>query len=742
MNLAVLGRCTAAIVMSVMSVWPGFVSAQAVNESEVEAAIEPIDVVTIIGRATDTADVPGSAHIIDAEVLAAFNQSDILRVLRAVPGVYVQEEEGFGLRPNIGIRGSGLDRSARIALLEDGVLIAPAPYAASSAYYFPTQRRMHAIEVLKGPAAVAVGPRTTGGAINLISTPIPNDKSLNADIRVGENSALDAHLNAGHRGERVSWLIETVQASSDGFKTIDAPATENTGFDLEDYVGKLQIDSDASSRVYQSLRLKIGFNDQDSDATYLGLTRADFEIDPYRRYAASANDEFTGEHKQIQATYVVDPGKLWRGEVTTYKNDFDRNWYKLQSVAGSSLSGVLDDPSTFADEYAYLTGISSPDDSLQVRANNRSYYSKGIQGRIEWNLAFADTEVLLNTGFRIHEDQEDRFQHQDGYRMQDGLLVLTSQGDPGSQSNRVSTANAHSIFVDAKVYAGRWVLTPGIRYEDIDLERLDFSTADPARANGPSRIRDDSQSEVIPGFGALYRLNDDWRLLAGIHKGYNPPAAGSSADAETSVNVELGTRFDNDAFHMEGIYFVNDYDNLVGTVTESTGGGGQIGDQFDGGEAVVSGVELSVGSELAFRTLRLPFDLRYTWTMEAEFENAFESDFDPWGDVQAGDELPYIPEHQLRATAGIDMDRFRVNLGASYVDKMRTVAAQGGFGPDTTIDSHIVWDIVGTWDFASSVSAYIKIDNLFDEAYVASTRPAGLRPGLPRTAYLGIQYSL
>ena len=66
---------------------------------------------TIIGRSSDVADVPGSAHVVDSETLEIFNDSDILRVLRTVPGVYIQEEEGFGLRPNIGIRGSGLDRS-------------------------------------------------------------------------------------------------------------------------------------------------------------------------------------------------------------------------------------------------------------------------------------------------------------------------------------------------------------------------------------------------------------------------------------------------------------------------------------------------------------------------------------------------------------------------------------------------------------------------------------------------------
>ena len=164
-----------------------------------------LDEVTIIGHRRDPADIPGSAHVVGQEELQTFLQSDVMRVLRTVPGVYIQEEEGFGLRPNIGIRGSGLDRSARVALLEDGVLIAPAPYAAPSAYYFPTQRRMHALEVLKGPSSVAVGPKTTGGAINLISTPIPDQFSASADLRIGQHNTFDTHLNMGNRGERFSF---------------------------------------------------------------------------------------------------------------------------------------------------------------------------------------------------------------------------------------------------------------------------------------------------------------------------------------------------------------------------------------------------------------------------------------------------------------------------------------------------------------------------------------------------------
>ena len=108
-------------------------SAVIADETEREEQTDAIETVTIIGHKTDAADLPGSAHVVDSEELEVLMQADILRVLQTVPGVYVQEEEGFGLRPNIGIRGSGLDRSARIALLEDGVLIAPAPYSAPSA---------------------------------------------------------------------------------------------------------------------------------------------------------------------------------------------------------------------------------------------------------------------------------------------------------------------------------------------------------------------------------------------------------------------------------------------------------------------------------------------------------------------------------------------------------------------------------------------------------------------------------
>ncbi len=705
-----------------------------------------LDEVTIIGHRRDPADVPGSVHVIDPEELRTYLESDVMRVLRTVPGVYLQEEDGFGLRPNIGIRGSGVDRSARVALLEDGVLIAPAPYAAPSAYYFPTQRRMYALEVLKGPSSIAVGPKTTGGAVNLISTPVPNAFAAYADLRAGQNSTLDSHLYIGDRGERFSWLAETVQAQSDGFKAIDGPVgvgMGNTGYDVQDYMVKLQFDSDPAARIYQSVRLKAGYTDQVSDETYLGLTDEDFWRNPTRRYAASAGDVFNGEHDQFQVSYVIEPESNWRGEVTAYRNNFARNWFKLQSVNGVGISSVLNDTTTYVSEFSFLTGTSdSADDAILKRHNNREYYSQGVQAEITWDVELGDADIALTTGIRVHEDEEDRLEKEDGYRMQDSMLVLTSMGAPGSTTNRISSAEAVSYFVDTEIRTGKWIFTPGVRFEDIDMTRLDYSTADPARAAGATRVRDNSISVFIPGVGVLFELNDRWRILGGVHKGFNPPGPGSSASEEDSINLELGTRFDNDRLEFEAIYFLNDYDNLVGTVTASTGGTGQIGDQFDGGEVIVQGFELSASTAGNLGNIKFPMSLQHTWTTKAEFRNAFDSDFEPWGNVSIGDELPYIPEHQLRATAGITAVAWGVNVAASYVGRMRAVAGQGFFEPQSSIDSHVVWDFMARWNWSDSISTYLKVDNLFDETYIASRRPAGVRPGLERTALLGVTLSL
>ena len=130
---------------------------------------DDIEHLSIFGHTNSVNDIPGSAHHLNQEALERFDYTDIMRTLTAVPGVYVLEEDGYGLRPNVGMRGTGQNRSEKVTIMEDGVLAAPAPYAAPSAYYFPTSGRMESVEVLKGTSSAMFGPRTTGGVINMLS---------------------------------------------------------------------------------------------------------------------------------------------------------------------------------------------------------------------------------------------------------------------------------------------------------------------------------------------------------------------------------------------------------------------------------------------------------------------------------------------------------------------------------------------------------------------------------------------
>lgn len=693
--------------------------------------------VMVIGGADRAREIPGSAYFLTLDDLEQQRQAfgDVHRMLRQLPGINIQEEEGFGLRPNIGLRGSGSERSAKITLMEDGVLIAPAPYAAPAAYYFPSAGRMEAIEVRKGSSQVKYGPRTNGGAINLVSTSIPRQFDARARVAAGAYGTARALLNAGGSGERYGWLLETYQIRTGGFKQLDGGG--DTGYDLHDYLGKLRINSAPGARVYQDLEVKLGLTRQTSHETYLGLTDEDFHADPLRRYAGSQQDVFRSDHEQYQVRHFAALGAGIDVTTVAYRNNFARNWYKLQSVNGVGLSALFDDPVEFADELAIARGADSVDDALQVRANNRDYYGQGVQSVIGWRPAVGAVINQLEIGIRYHEDQEDRFQHQDGYRMVNGTMVLTSAGAPGSQSNRVSDARAWAVFVQDRINWGRWAIIPGVRFESIDLVRTDYSGDDPLRS-APTRVRTNQVDVAVPGVGVSYDASVGLQIYGGVHQGFAPPGPGTTefTDAEQSINYELGARYDRGSLALDITGFFNDYSNLLGADTLASGGSG-TGDLFNGGAVNVGGLEAS--ARFAWTPTagwNLPLRTAYTYT-HATFQDEFISDYEPWGKVEAGDRLPYLPEHQLSGAIGVERRRWHVDIEATFNGAMRTSASQGPIDPLRDIEGFLVWDLSGDFAVSDAVVVFAAIENLTDNLYVVARRPAGARPGLPRTALVG-----
>lgn len=700
--------------------------------------------VTIVGGGrSGVREISGAVHYISAEELERFSYTDINRVLRNVPGVNVQEEDGFGLRPNIGMRGTGVERTSNITIMEDGVLSAPAPYSAPAAYYFPTVGRMQGIEIMKGSSQIQHGPYTTGGAINFISTQIPDEFGGRLTLMGGRFNGRNLHANVGNKHKNVAYMVETFQYGSDGFKNLDGGG--NTGFKKEDYLAKVRVNTNPDAKIYQSLTFKAGMARETSNETYLGLTEDDFNADPYRRYRGSAMDQMNTEQSQLTLTHSIRFTDNLSLTTTGYRNEFSRNWYKLDKVRDSAginqkIGKVLDEPSSTNDAYDIVTGSNSSPGALSVKANNRSYLSQGVQTRLNYDFETGKIKNNIVAGARIHQDQIDRFQWIDGYTMDEGVMKLATKGEPGTESNRVETANAVAAYLQYQFRFNRFTVSPGLRYENVHLERMDYGKNDPNREGTDLSERENQVQAFIPGVGVNFDWTENLQLFAGVHKGFAPPGSTPETNPESSVNYELGTRYNKKGIQIQAVVFYNDYQNLLGSDLAASGGLG-TGDLFNGGAARTLGLEFFATYDLlqlgkGSKKFSLPINLSYTYT-DAVFMNDFDSDL--WGTVARMDQLPYITPHQFSTMLSLEHEKFMLSISGRYTGAMRTVPGEGEINNENKIESYFILDASAAYNVNRMFTIFANTMNLTNETYAVARRPAGLRPGMPLSFMLGVK---
>lgn len=695
----------------------------------------------ILGSKFKARNRTGSAYYISPEEIRRLGYTDINRMLKAVPGVNMYEEDGFGLRPNISLRGTKAERSERISIMEDGVLAAPAPYSAPAAYYFPNVARMEAIEVLKGSSQVQYGPFTTGGAINLVSTPIPNCFSGKANISYGSKNTFKSHTSVGSSWKHFGYMVEYLRYQSDGFKKYEDHAAK--GFKRNDIIAKIRVKTDHVKGVNHALELKFGYADENSDEMYVGLSADDFKKTPFLRYPGSQMDKLKTDHRQWVATYLLTFSNKLKITTNAYYNYFHRNWYKLNDVRAGitskekrSIADVLVDPETNIRYFDILTGKTDrEEEALLVRANNRTYRSRGIQTRAEYRFNLNEFFFDLEFGLRYHADEEDRFQWDDSYSMKNKKMVLFMEGIHGTNANRVTSANALAGYLLAKLRYDAWTVTAGLRYEDVDLLKKDYTKEDLARS-GKVRIETPNHARVlIPGVGLHYQLMPAASVFFGIHKGFAPPSAELYQKPESSVNMELGTRVAIGNFRAELIGFYNNYSNMLGSDLAASGGAGTL-EQFNIGKARVKGAEFLVQYQPLPKNcnVRLPLQVSYTYT-DTEIRNSFESH--SWGNVVRGDEIPYIFKHALNMQLGIECKWFYANIGARYNSDMRTSPGQGTIAEREKVPANLIFDASLNVFVNKYLTVRLNAINLTNRVYLTSRHPAGLRAGHPFGIYAG-----
>ena len=701
------------------------------------SADDEVESVTIIGTKDDVKDLPGSGAVISNDDLQKAMDTDIQKILTAVPGVYMRTEEGYGLRPNISIRGTAIERSGKVTIMEDGVLVAPSPYTSSAAYYFPTTGRIHSVEVLKGPAVVSQGPQTIGGAINLISTPIPEVNSGKFVQEIGENGMARTHAYYGASQGNFGALVEVHEHSSDGFDSI-ANVGGDTGFDKSDLMIKARYSSGNHTVTFKRVDLE-----EDSNQSYVGLSQASFMANPRMRYGATAYDKMMNDGEQTSLTYVGDFDNF-DVVFTSWQNDYHRDWFKVSDFNNDKEHGEQDDINELisdanngsANAQAILDGQLPVE--IEYKHNNRYYTNEGYQFTVSTEIGVH----ALTVGYRDMEDSESRIQaHEYADQAADGSLsALYGYVGLSGSNNRLRESSATSYYLEDTMDFGKLALTVGFRSEEYDQRhrRWGEGAGPNLTAVRITSVRDTfaENDHNTSSFGATYELSETTTLVAGFHEGMTPMFG---ADPEEADNMELGVRYSEGTTNIEAFYFASDYSRLAAECTLVSGASCDADESavFSGGEAEVSGLEFNGSWMLqGDNGVVYPISVNYTST-DATFKNSSSSDY--FGTVAAGDDLPYIPDSQSSIVVGFINDNGLsgnarlVNVGSSC-----SLAACGTYNE---IEAHSYLDLNLRKALNDSMSVYLILENTLDSEDLISRAPSeGARSQKPRTMKVGFSY--
>jgi Fe(3+) dicitrate transport protein len=733
--------CLTAAVLTALLTAPA-AAQQVVGSSRL--SIQPMDTillaeVRVVANRAELARIPGSATLLSPRALEVWHSPTVNEALRRVPGVSIREEEGMGLRPNIGIRGLNPTRSTKVLLLEDGIPVTFAPYGDNASYYHPPITRFDEVEIVRGAGQVAFGPQTIGGVINYITPALPTTTSARVSVTGGDRSFLDLSGRGGTTFGRIAALGTFNHRQADG-------ARENTSSTINDATLK----AGTSIGPNQALTLRGNYYRERSNVTYSGLTEAEWLADPFTN--PFANDSMKLDRWGASATHALTLSPLSKLTTTFYTSDVDRHWWR-QSSNSAQRPNDASDPA--------CGGMANLHTSCGNEGRLRAYRQYGVEPRLRTHYSVRGLSNVLEAGVRFHTERQDR-------RQWNGSSPNARDAGPdtdhnaGVREDNLRNNSALAAFAQQRVMLDRLTITPGVRLEHISYERT-------------NRMSDVSGSttltQVIPGLGATYEVRGGLLLFGGAHRGFAPPrtedvidnASGATVDldAELSWNYEGGLRGHAGPVNFEATAFHMDFENQIIPASVAGGTGAAL---TNSGRTLHQGIEagMRIGGTQT-RTSAGPYlESSLTWLPVARFEGerfAYVSTSGAdqgkvYGSQNAagtrqqvsvdGNRLPYAPEATYTIGIGylrpngldVRLERFAVSEQFTDAANSRVTVADGQQG---TIEGYATWNVSASQPVGRfGTRVFVNVRNLTDELYIAD-RTRGMLPGAPRSLHIGLR---
>ncbi len=681
--------------------------------------------VDIIGRKPSLLNrIPGSADIITEASLKSSKPITGNEMFKKVTGINVVDEEGAGLRANIGMRGLDPDRSRNVLMMEDGVPIALAPYGEPEMYYTPAIDRMKSVEVLKGSGSILYGPQTVGGVINYITNDPPLDPIFALSLRGGDGNYFTGQAGYGTTVDNVGFQLGILHKQADKLGI--------TRFDINDLTAKIGFQISEKSRI----GIKLAYYDENSNSTYVGLTQNMYDNEEYFTIIAP-NDELDIRRYSANLThdYFFSDNAFLR--TTVYGYTTTRNWLRqdFSRTPISNGTGVVWGDTSVTRGAIYMRNSTANRD--------RQFEVAGVEPRVHYTYNIGNIRNELDGGIRFHYERafEQRI---------DGQSADAKSGN--LREDEIRTGYAQSLFAQNRFFLSRdLTIIPGLRLENFIYERDIF------RINyiDTSITNNDNIFALVPGFGINYNFEDNYSVFAGVHRGYAPPrikdaitndGQALNLDAELSWNYELGLRANLiSSLNIELTGFLMDFSNQVIPVSVSSGGSGT--GLVNGGETMHLGTEVGIRFDMhqLLRTNYIISLSAYSTYVNSTYSN---DRFITVGSETINvkdNKLPYAPDFtftgalELAAQFGVGLDISATYVGEQFTDELNTTQASPS-GETGKMPSFITMDLTASYlisDINSNI--YFSVKNLFDERYIASRRPQGIKVGLQRFISAGIE---
>ncbi|MCS3902863.1 Fe(3+) dicitrate transport protein [Methylohalomonas lacus] len=668
---------------------------------------------------------PGAANILTDEEIDTYRPYTLHDALDFIPGVRTLEDDIYGRRGGISVRGAPGRRSRKTLLMEDGTPINGSSYLDPSAHYTPPMERLERVDVLKGNGMILHGPLNNHGIINFRNKQPTLEPETTVEVGVGNQNANKRHFMHTRTEGDVGMVFAYTGFNGDG-------AFDISEFQYDDFFASA--DWDINSR--HSLGGSFTYFRERSDYDESNLTPVEFDRAPRKKLGRFGQEfhEINVDYFKFDLTHDFQVTDNLSMSSKFFRTDLDRPRYTVDPesiLVGALPDFVYEDP-----DDRFIAG----EQGIMV-SRDRHYRTYGVENRMELaNVEAIGMDHTFQWGVRFERHFLDDKRHQGAQ----GQVI--DRDNPGTQTRDDKyNASAFSVFFQDAMSFGDWTVTPGLRAEYYEQEK-----------SSGGENQNEYRTLLLPGISALYDGFQDTQVFASVQRGYTPAAARTAGDfplrPETGINSQVGLRTNAvKGVTAEAAIFYNDLRNTIVNTQITIDGQDLV---INSGDSIAYGVDLGLRFDSAAYT-----GSAYNWFAQLAY-NYTRAEFD--GGRLDGNRVPEIPEHVGSLTVGVDhADGWHVSgtmshFGSFFTDvantKDQVLADEDGnpVGPADFLEIRepaVLGEVASRTLFSARASytlqrspnteLWIQGRNLTDKLYIAD-HANGLRPGFERTFIGGV----